>query len=202
MKAVLTADIINSSQHISEEWNIILKKSLKKFGKQGSDWEIYRGDEVQLLLKNPEESFFAALHIKSTLKKEHLDARISIGIGNVDFVAENVKESNGSAFINSGRNLELMKEHKFQTLSIKSDNENFDENFNLIFLLMEQIFEKWTSNSANSVWLSLNNMEMSQTEISEKLGISQGAFSRSLKRAGFEAAMETDRYFRKKIQEL
>ncbi len=198
MKAVITADIINSSQVESSQWINPLKESLSNFGEQGKYWEIYRGDELQIVLDEVQNAFAAAVRIKAELKKESMDARISIGIGEVNFIADNVKESNGTAFIFSGRNLEEMKKGKSQSLSIRADNVEFDENFNLIFQLMEPIFEKWTPSAAKSVLYAVENPNLNQIEIAEKMGISQGAFSRALKRANFESIQETDSYFRKK----
>ncbi len=202
MKAVITADIIQSSKMSPDNWMDALKKVLKKFGKQGKEWEIYRGDEIQLLLNHAEESFWAAMIIKTEIRKNDFDARISIGLGEMDFAGANIKESNGTAFVHSGRNLELLKNSKNQSLSIKSDFENFDENFNLIFKLMENQFEKWKISTANSLSNYFDHKNLSQTQIAEKLGITQGAFSRALKRGGLDNILETDQYFRKKIKEL
>ena len=202
MKAVITADIINSTKWSTDYWMPTLKSEIKKHGSEGKDWEIYRGDELQLLIEKAEDVFLTALKIKIQLKKKSLDARISIGLGEIDFLGKNIKESNGSAFTHSGRNLEELKNGKTQSLSIKSGNENLDENLNLIFLLLEPTFEKWTENSAKALYQYLNSPELNQQEISEKLGITQGALSRALKRANLEGILETDKFFRKKISEI
>lgn len=200
MKAVITADIIQSSKMPAGVWMEALKSVLKKFGKQGKSWEIYRGDEIQLLLDHPEEAFLAAVTIKAEIRKSDFDARISIGLGEMDYSGTSIKESNGSAFVNSGRNLELLKSSKNQSLSIKSDDEDFDENFNLIFKLLENLFEKWKTSTATSVSSYLEHKNLSQTQIAEKMGITQGALSRALKRGGLDSILETDDYFRKKVK--
>lgn len=202
MKAVLTADIIQSSKMSSDMWIDALKKVFDKFGKQGKEWEIYRGDELQLLLESVEEAFLVSIIIKTEIRKNDFDARISIGLGEMDFEGSNIKESNGTAFVNSGRNLEAMKNSKNQSLSLKSDNVDFDENFNLIFRLLENQFEKWKPGTVTSLSGYFENKNLSQTQIAEKLGITQGAFSRALKRAGLDTILEIDAYFRKKTKEL
>lgn len=199
MKAVITADIINSTKSSSNSWIDVLKTALKNFGTEGKDWEIYRGDEFQMLLQNPEMAFLTAITIKSALKITSFDAKIAIGLGEVDYVGKHIKESNGSAFINSGRMLDELKNNRDQTLSIKSTDENFNENFNLIFQLLENTFEKWTESTATALLAYLQNENLNQNKIAEKLGISQSAFSQSLKRGNADAIIATDSYFRKKI---
>lgn len=201
MRAVLTADIINSTNLQPEIWMEPLKKLLKTFGEERTAWEIYRGDEIQLLLQNASDSFYTAILLKTELKKVDSDVRISIGLGTVDFLGENIKEHNGSAFQYSGRNLDELK-NSSQTLGIKSDCAEFDENFNLIFKLLEGQFEKWKSSTATSLSQYFQHHEKKQTEIADQLGITQGAFSRALKRGGLENIQETDAYFRKKIGEI
>lgn len=199
MKAVLTADIINSTKSSSTAWIDVLKKALKNFGTEGKDWEIYRGDEFQMLLKDSKMAFLTAITIKAALKITSFDAKIAIGLGDVDYLGEHIKESNGSAFIHSGRMLDELKNNRDQTLSIKSTQENLDENFNLIFLLLENTFEKWTESTATALLTFLENQDLNQNQIAEKLGISQSAFSQSLKRGNADAIISTDQYFRKII---
>jgi len=84
MTAIVTADIINSRKLPSAYWITGLKDLLATFGKSPSVWEIYRGDEFQLEIKNPEDALLAAFRIKAYLKTIRLDARMSIGIGAKD----------------------------------------------------------------------------------------------------------------------
>ena len=199
MKAVITADIINSTQKSTKSWMDELKKALNIFGEENKDWEIYRGDEFQMILEKPEQAFRAAMIIKASLNVKIADAKIAIGLGEISFEGKTIKESNGSAFVNSGRTLEILKNSKTETLSIKSENSDFDENFNLIFQLLETSFGKWTESTATAILSVLKNPEQNQQQIAENLGISQGAFSRSLKRGNIDAVQATDKYFRRKI---
>ena len=85
MTAILTADIINSRKLTSSNWMDDLKTLLKTYGKTPNNWEIYRGDEFQLEIKNPEDALFVAFQIKAFFKSIKLDARISIGFGEKTF---------------------------------------------------------------------------------------------------------------------
>ncbi len=48
MVAILTADLINSAAFETPIWMNVLKKTLNSWGRSPDDWEIYRGDELQL----------------------------------------------------------------------------------------------------------------------------------------------------------
>ncbi|MFC6267514.1 hypothetical protein [Frigoriflavimonas asaccharolytica] len=202
MKAVITADIINSTKSSSNSWIVDLKKALKNFGKEGKDWEIFRGDEFQILLDKPELAFIISVMIKASLNSNGIDAKMAIGLGEISYHGKTIKESNGSAFINSGRTLDILKGEKYQKLALKSDISGFDEQFKLIFQLLETTFDNWTESSAKAILAYLQNQELNQIEIAKKLGISQSAFSQFLKKTNAEAIIATDQYYRKKIAEI
>lgn len=202
MKAVITADIINSTNTATNSWMDELKKTLTSFGKESKDWEIYRGDEFQVLLADPRQAFHAVMIIKASLHTKNLDARIAIGLGTVNYQGASMKESNGSAFINSGRTLEILKATKSQNICLKSDYPDLDENLNLLFLLLESSLERWTASNATAILAYLNNTTQTQQEIAQSLQVTQGAYSRALKRANAEAISRTEQYFTKKISEI
>ena len=81
MTSVITGDIIGSRQQTSKHWVEDLKTILSRFGATPSQWEVYRGDEFQIEIKNPEEALLSAILIKAHLKAIKLDARMSIGFG-------------------------------------------------------------------------------------------------------------------------
>lgn len=94
MKAVITGDIINSRKVASALWMEDLKGILNAYGNEPKDWEIYRGDSFQLVV-DPRDALEIALLIKATIKQhKSLDVRMAIGIGNVDYSADKVTESN------------------------------------------------------------------------------------------------------------
>ncbi len=95
MTSIITGDIINSRKLASKAWIDDLKRFLNDKGNTPSDWEIYRGDEFQMEIKNPEDALLAALQIKAFLKTLKVNVRMSIGIGDKTHVAEKISESNG-----------------------------------------------------------------------------------------------------------
>ena len=201
MTSVITGDIIGSRQQKSKHWVEDLKKILSPFGEMPVQWEIYRGDEFQVEVKNPEEALLAAILIKAHLRALKSDARMSIGFGDKTHNAEKISESNGTAFINSGELFETLKKQKV-TLALKTGDIVFDEKMNLILRLALTFMDTWLAQPAQFVAVAIENPNLSQEELGQKLGINQAAVSRRQKRAQFDLVMNLDRYFRTQIKEL
>lgn len=201
MTSIITGDIIGSRQQISEHWVEDLKKILTPFGQTPSQWEIYRGDEFQIEVTNPEDAFLTAVLVKARLRAIKSDARMSIGFGDKTHNAERISESNGTAFINSGELFETLKKQKV-TLALRTGDLSFDEKLNLMIQLALTFMDSWLVQSAEFVALAIENPGLSQEELGQKLGINQAAVSRRQKRAQFDLVMHLDRYFRTQIKQL
>ncbi|MDW8851994.1 hypothetical protein SD960_17965 [Flavobacterium sp. MMLR14_040] len=201
MTSVITGDIIGSRQQKSKHWVEDLKKILSPFGEMPAQWEIYRGDEFQVEIKNPEEALLTAILIKAHLRALKSDARMSIGFGDKTHNAEKISESNGTAFINSGELFETLKKQKV-TLALRTGDIIFDEKMNLMLRLALTFMDNWLAQPAQFVAVAIENPNLSQEELGQKLGINQAAVSRRQKRAQFDLIMNLDRYFRTQIKEL
>ncbi|PXY43427.1 SatD family protein [Flavobacterium hydrophilum] len=201
MTSIITGDIIGSRQQESEHWIEDLKKILVPFGETPSQWEVYRGDEFQIEVKNPEEALLTVILIKAHLRAIKSDARMSIGFGDKIHDAEKISESNGSAFIHSGELFETLKKQKV-TLAMRTGNDEIDEKLNLMIQLALTFMDSWLVQSAEFVAVAIENPTLSQEELGQKLGINQAAVSRRQKRAQFDLVMNLDRYFRKQIKQL
>lgn len=201
MTSVITGDIIGSRQQESEHWVEGLKTILAPFGPTPSQWEVYRGDEFQIEVKNPEDVLLAAILIKAHLRTIKSDARMSIGFGDKMHNAKKISESNGSAFINSGELFETLKKQKVN-LALRTGDVSFDEKMNLMLQLSLTFMDSWLVQSAEFVAIAIENPNLSQEELGQKLGINQAAVSRRQKRAHFDLVMNLDRYFRKQIKQL
>lgn len=201
MISVITGDIIGSRQLKSKDWIENLKKLFSQFGKNPSEWEIYRGDEFQIEIKNPEEALLATLLIKAYLRSIKLDARMSIGFGDKTYTAKKISESNGTAFVNSGELFETLKKQKI-TLALKSGNLDFDTKFNLMLRLSLTFMDNWLVPAAKFIVIAIQNPTLSQEGIGIKLGINQAAVSRRQKRAQYDLMMDLDQYFRSQIKEF
>lgn len=199
--AVITGDIIHSGETNPELWLGELKSVLNRYGTYPVNWEIYRGDEFQLELQDVENAFLVAIHIKSAIKKyKGLDVRVSIGIGEKSYKAERITESNGSAYVRSGRGLASLKQNKI-TLNIDSGNEKIDHILNLMFRLAGKGFmDNWTTASSEAVKMMIEYPDKNISEIAQILKIEQSAVSKRLQRAGYDLIMDLNQFFRTAIE--
>jgi hypothetical protein len=200
MTSILTGDIINSRKKEDTFWLKTLKETLGTFGRSPKYWQIYRGDSFQLEIEKSENAFYTALKLKSELKStENIDVRIGIGIGKKEFNTDKITESNGEAFINSGYAFDTYL--KKQTIAIKTPWQEIDEELNIAFDLALLTMDSWTKNSAEVFKMSLQSENITQKEIANILGITQGRVSERQKRAGFEQVMRLEKRFRKLIEQ-
>lgn len=199
MVAVLTGDIKNSTEHKTSEWLPLLKQALDRYGNEPSDWEIYRGDSFQLQTE-PEKALEAALYIKACLKQvRQMDVRIAIGLGEKTYNAEKITESNGEAFVYSGKGFENLKK---QNLAIKTSNANFDGHINLLLELALLTMDNWTPAISKTVKSAIENPEMNQRELASLLGKSQGNISEELKKAGFDEVQKMIEFYKTQLVHL
>lgn len=201
MIAVITGDIINSQHADTEVWITKLKNLLENWGNAPQVWEIYRGDEFQFKC-NIDDVFWHFLAIKSLIKsQENLDVRIAIGIGQENFSSEKITESNGTAYVNSGRLLNDLKSDG-DTVSIKTSNDAIDRDLNILLKWASKDFDNWTMATSEIIHEMIMNQDITQEDLAKKFAISQSSISQRLKRANYELIVETNQYFRKKISEL
>ena len=164
MICILTGDIKGSRKAKSKNWLAELKELFLQFGKNPADWEIYRGDEFQIEIKDCEEALLIAFQIKAFLRTISLDARMSIGIGEKTSKAKRISESNGSAFVYSGEAFEVMKKNKINLVVQSADNQ-FNKDMNLLIRLGLSFMDNWLAQQAEYVLLAINNPELSQEEM-------------------------------------
>ena len=201
MTSIIIGDIINSRKLSTKKWLVPLKQFLANQGKSPKDWEIFRGDQFQLEVKNPEDALLIAIQIKALMKSIKLDARMSIGLGDKTYNAKKISESNGSAFINSGELFENLKKEK-NTLAIKSGNAIFDYEINLMLRLALLTMDNWLPQSSEFVLVAIKNQSFSQEQIGEILNINQAAVSRRKSRSQLDLILEFDAFYREKIKNL
>ncbi|HPW97695.1 MAG TPA: SatD family protein [Flavobacterium sp.] len=201
MHSIITGDIIGSRKSKSIDWIDGLKVLLSKFGSTPKNWEIYRGDEFQLEINDASQAIAIALQIKAFLKSIKLDARMSIGIGSKTYTAQSISESNGSAFVFSGEGFNRLKKNKIN-LSVNSEYKEFNTEINLMLRLGLTFMDNWTAQLAEYVLVAMQNPDLSQEEIGQKLGINQAAVSRRRKRANFDVMLESIVFYIEKTKQL
>jgi len=190
MKAVITADIINSTKKSNDFLKKIIQSihdesnSLTKGDYQVEALEFWRGDSFQMLIKNPEDGVYIAFRIKTAInrildqitetkrgQKIIADARISIGIGEAQGTTP-ITESNEEAFILSGRGLEnLKKENK--SLGIYTPWKEINNEFDTECYLIQWISNKWSHASVSVIYEKL--LGKTEREIARLLNIKQSS---------------------------
>lgn len=197
MFAVITGDIIRSRKSEASIWMAELKEMLNQYGNNPYDWEMYRGDSFQLITP-PMKVLHTACILKAGIKKmKNMDVRIGIGIGDIQYRAEKVTESNGTAFINSGNSFDSIKK---QTLSIKTPWNDFDEKINIMLNLATLTMDRWSEKTAEIILIKFREQDLSQKEIATLLHKKgQGNISEALKRGGYDEIMQFIEYYQKRI---
>ncbi|MFV8369180.1 SatD family protein [Flavobacterium sp. LB2R40] len=200
MEAIITGDIIQSRKTEVEVWITALKEILGNYGTTPLDWELYRGDSFQIIT-TPQNVLFLSVIIKAGMKKiNNIDVRMGLGIGELEYRAEKVTESNGTAFINSGTCFDSLKK---QTVAIKTPWRDFDETINVMLDLATFTMDKWSEKTAEIMLLKLQSPELNQKEIATHLNKKgQGNISEGLKRGGYEEINKVLEYYQKKIKQL
>lgn len=105
---------------------------------------------MALLLDKPKFAFRAAFFLRCVLKmnssaKIKYDTRVSIGIGEVDFVAENhISDSHGRAFTISGKGLDGMKNNRPAFDGVFADPVAWYEASLAVVPLLDCIVTEWT----------------------------------------------------------
>jgi len=163
MYVILVGDIVESRRVKAEVWLPVLENALKRYSK---NFDIYRGDSFQAEL--PLDQCFAfAFYLKAKIKSLGiLDIRIGIGIGEVDYLDDKIKNSNGQAFILSGEAFDSLGK---DLMAIKSPWPEYDEPVNIMLDMAMELSHKWTVNMAESVAAVLENPEANQKELAMML---------------------------------
>lgn len=201
MIAIITGDIINAQNSESNIWLDKLKNLLQNWGDSPKTWEIYRGNQFQFKCEI-DDAFKTFLAIKSLIKsQENMNVRMAIGIGEEQFYSEKITESNGTAYVNSGKLLDEITTAG-KTLAIKTPNDNVNRDLNAVFKWCSIDFDNWTPAVAEIIHEFIMNEEITQEDLAKKFNISQSSVSQRLKRANLDLIIETNQFFQKKISEI
>ncbi len=196
MIAVITGDIINSRQSSPHVWMSDLKSVLHQYGSSPKEWELFRGDSFQLKTST-EKVLLCAMHLKATIKQHPLlDLRMGIGMGEESYAAEQITESNGSAYLHSGEAFELTTK---QNLVFATGNQERDDLLNLILELYLRTADQWSKTVATTVRTALEHPKLAQIELGALLHKSQSSISEALKRGAFDELLSLNAVFQKQF---
>lgn len=204
-KAVITADLIGSSEYTEADWitmNAKIRRFLDRWNTDEDTLYIaYRGDSIQGLLQDASQAMRHAIYLKAFIKSTELsgskraamaDVRVSIGLGEVNYRGESIMESNGEAFQNSGRSLDRIT-RTGETIAFTTSSESQNQEWDVIMSLVDEVMSRWTIASSEVIWRILD--ERDDNEIATDLGISRSAVSQRKKQAGWDAIQKTLKHY-------
>jgi len=189
------ADLIRLPSVLKEIFNT-LNLFLEKKG-QWLKYSIFRGDSFQLVIE-PASAFETVLFVRAGLRSAFpatvaraVDCRLAVAIGTVENMSDNITESTGEAFIQSGRLLDELK--KSFLMAIYTPNPSITSELNTELALCDELIRRWTHSQALLVPKLLN--ADAQSFIADKTGISQSAVAKKLQSMGWlSIAQLSDRY--------
>lgn len=205
--AVLTGDVIGSTKLaqrtplttlFAEAFATLTRRKvvLRPF-------EVFRGDSFQGLVR-ADSSLWAATLIRARMRahgegtgsrRSAVDARIAIGIGQVDRPQRRVATSDGEAFRLSGRLLETLGHGRHQRrLAVEMAPALVARHGATVVAMLDELMRRydaivsgWTVPAAASI-VAQWSVERTQAEIADELGISQPAVSQRLRAANADEA--------------
>ena len=189
MKAVITADIVNSTK-IEETSRYLLIEEVYKIIQEMQilspiKCEMYRGDSFQVVVDDVKRCLEVAILIRLGLKKsnllEHgkLDARMAIGVGDISYEHEQVILSDGEAFRLSGRTFEKLNKKR---LLISTNIDNVDESLNVMLAFIDELLKGLSYTQSIYLYDSLL-YNKSQMELANVYHTSQPNIAKHLKSA-------------------
>lgn len=187
IKGVITGDVIGASKIKLENRIQLLDcfyamkdelQSISPF-----KMELFRGDSFQLLVEKPEMTIKLAIllragliHHTSSTEEVIWDAKVSIGIGTVDFISNEIVTSDGEAFQYSGRQFDKMGR---QRLVIKTPWPDVNEELAISTPFADDIITRWSIRQAGMIYMSLIRNH-SQKELAQSIGTSAQNVSKIL----------------------
>lgn len=219
--AVLTGDIVRSRELSTDELGKLKLKlrdcvtdlNTLRDGLVCGDIDFFRGDAWQMLINYPEQSFRAALYVRSyLLAYMNCDTRVGIGIGPISetvhdriarlgvdegfVLAGRSADENlalGSAFTLSGHVLDEMSPKVRMDLDADLQMHNITSCLKLVVQLCDAIVGHWKPRQSAAVLGALKGL--TQIEIAEELSITQQAVGKSLAGSDWNAVEMAIRWF-------
>ena len=173
MKGVITADVVGSTQIKKEERGELPKlinDLIREIEQSCSKLQVQitRGDSFQVLVEEAEKAPLVALLLRAGNKQ--LDVRMSVGIGEVSYLDEQVSQSDGEAFVLSGRGFDKLS--KLQRLNVQTSSEAINAELRVETAFVDDIVSNWTPLHSETMYQALLT-NASQGELAKKAETSQ-----------------------------
>lgn len=192
---VITGDIVGSSEILKagdrdkllkvmrdtvDDYNAIYKGN-------SISLEITRGDSFQIVSLYAFTIVQVAIFLRANLIAHsnngiRWDARMGIGIGKGEYLVDSVAESDGEAFHLAGQAFDNLERNS--RMALLTPEEDFNREFQVSTPFADDIISGWTQTQANDFYFFsielIKNKELTQNEISAKLGKSPQALNKAL----------------------
>jgi DNA-binding XRE family transcriptional regulator len=203
--AVLSGDIIRSTELSHEVYEDLLYTLHNQLAficsiNPSNKFEISRGDSFQVLVQDPENAARYALLIRTSLRSNNYDCRISIAIGHDVSIRHTIGSSTGDAFTLSGRALDNMAS---DTLKVTTSLQTFNEFFGLLTKYLDHHISEMTGRQCAIAYIMFKNQpSLTQKEIAELLGVNRVSINRSINTSNLNLVTEYTQLFSQKVREF
>ena len=197
---VITGDFIGFSHlpaSVRQEMYFVLKNCGSQLsavfpGIMPYEIDVFRGDGWQILLTDPVLSLRAALYLRACIKAhapaEHVDSRLAIGVGPIDYVPDNrVSAGDGTAFRMSGKMIEQMNSPKSGTMRFSMNGWDQAQLVDGLVRMAGAFAGLWTAKQALAMTGALQGWDRKQISGLWQPAISPQAVGKHLERGNWYA---------------
>lgn len=204
---VITGDVVQSTQITEISERKLLANSIKDIISQINEntasrevqveGEIFRGDSFQIIVKNIKDALRVSILVRAGLQahspgKDKWDARLVLGIGQGEFQLDNIVESDGEAFRNSGREFDELTKPK--RMAIRTPWDDMNDEFRVSTAFADALITNWTITQATVIYAHLLR-QTSQKMLAKELDRSPQNISKVLTSGRFDLIeMYLERY--------
>lgn len=212
--AVITGDFIGFSglpASVRQEMYFILKtwgRDLAEAfpGLMPYEVDVFRGDGWQILITNPAFSLRTALFVRAFIKAHApvrgVDARLSIGMGPIDYVPDGrVSAGDGTAFRLSGKLLDRMTSLKAGSMRFVADGREDAPLLDGIVRMTGVFADLWTARQSLAVTGALRGWPRDRIAMLWKDPISARAVGKHLERANWHGVAHGLTVFEEALKE-
>lgn len=167
---VITGDIVNSSEILKagqrDKLLDVMHQTIRNLNAD-ENWgniqlEVYRGDSFQIIAQEVRDTLGVAVALRAKLiatstKDLRWDARLGVGIGNGEYLADKISESDGEAFHLSGEAFDKLD--KNSRLQILTPNKDYNEELEVSTAFVDDIVTNWTIAQAETFYLTITSNE-------------------------------------------
>ena len=189
IKAVITADIVNSSL-LGKAEMVSLKRAVEKILRKAEmQFSFYRGDSFNVVCETgPALKTICLLRTKAIQASDEntgrsIDIRMAVGIGIVEEPYRELGTAKGSAFILSGREMDQMEKNG-PRLSIRSTEPAVDTGMAAVALFTDYIIKHLTLRQAIVVHELIQGS--TQMKVAHKLHKSQSTINKHARAANWK----------------